>query len=205
MKFLFALLPAAVLAGPIVRDEPTARITQVSLSGDGCPSGTTSSDISDDAQTLTLGFDAYATLVGPGARPGQDARERWCEVSLRVAFPRGCTTARVATTYHGYAQVDAGVTGSLATSYVLLPGTLDGKGANPPPALVSAAAGFGGEGGVYTKKDAVDARVDVRNASEQVVSLVVRTRLGLQAANGTVSGTLTQDDATIAISQLARC
>jgi len=204
MKSLATLLLTSTLAlaGPLgTRQASPAEIISSSVSGNGCPQGTFTSSISIDGQTLTYGFDDYSVSVGQGAPP--DSREKTCDVTIRIRFPQGCTNARISSTYHGFAQLEQGVTGTFASQYNLSPGQIL-SGGNPPPATVSS-AGFGGAGNVYTKADSAAARVNVVNQSQNVVTYIARTRVFTQSANGVAFGSLSVDDATINISQQSRC
>ncbi|KAK3360644.1 hypothetical protein B0T25DRAFT_496618 [Lasiosphaeria hispida] len=198
---LLSLIPTLAIAGPTPRQATSQRalIISATSSGPGCPSGTITTDLTTDSQTITVGFDAYQVIVGPGAP--QNEREKHCDVTVRLNFPVGCTAATIKTTYHGFAQLEGGVTGIFAPQYSLSPGQL--TGGNPPSAVISS-AGFS-NGNVYTKEDITPARVNVASVNQQNVNLVLRTRLFLQASNQTVSGTLSSDDATISITQQARC
>lgn len=197
MKLLLAtlLLPLSTLCAPTFspirfRQSAQIQITSFSAAGPGCPQGTISSSISDDGTTLTLGFDAYQTDVGPGV--SDSPRELNCDIFATLRYPLGCTSASVRTTYHGFAELDEGVRGTFPAAYTLSPG--EATGTSPLPATFSGAPGF-----VYTKLDEVRVKENIRNQNQRDVSLAVRTRVFLQAANETVSGTLTVDDATIAV------
>ncbi|KAL1848002.1 hypothetical protein VTK73DRAFT_10215 [Phialemonium thermophilum] len=197
---LISLLTPLVGAIPVrdPRQSSQIQITGVSTSGSGCPQGSVSTNISPDGSVLTLGFDSYQTLVGPGAS-GSD-REKNCDVFLTLRFPVGvCTAATLSITYHGFAEIESDVAGSLAASYTLSPGS----GGGNPPATTFTASNWSG-GGVYTRQDAVSASATIQNPNQRDVSLAVRTRLILSASNSGASGTLTADDATVAIAQ-RRC
>jgi len=204
MKFLssFFVLPALALAGPLSRPRGSgqpARLLSVSTSGSGCPSGTVATETSPDGLVTTVGFDNYSTNIGPGV--ASENREKFCDLTVTVRFPLGCTAVSLATTYHGFAQLDSGVTASLTSSYTLSTGVL--AGGNPPTTVLSSTQ-FG-EGDVYTKQDPTSSTVIVRNANEQNVSFVARIRIFLVATNGTVAGLATADDATIAIARQSKC
>lgn len=202
MRSLFALLllPSLSVSAPaiIAKQSSDIQITSVTTSGSGCPAGSVSSTISPDGSVITLGFDSYETLVGPGASSAD--REEDCEIFLNLFYPIGCTAATFNATYHGFAQLDSGVTGSLSADYILSPGS---TGSEPPTAVISGSAFT--DGGVYEKDDTVTTETTINTTNQQNVSFVVRTRLSLQAMNATVSGTLTDDDATISIASQSSC
>lgn len=207
MKCLYShlLLTTLALATPVPdrRQSSLARITSAALTGTGCPSDTFTSELSEDGQVITLGFDTYQTLVGPSADP--DDREKTCDVAITINYPLGCTVASLSTTYHGFAQLEPGVTGTFAAQYNISPGSLSGDGASPFPVTVSS-HGFGGDGNVFTKVDEeINSRVEVRNQHQRDVQFVVRSRIFVQARNGDVGGLLTQDDITVAIDSQGGC
>ncbi|KAK3313966.1 hypothetical protein B0H66DRAFT_567489 [Apodospora peruviana] len=178
-----------------------AIIQSASFSGSGCPPNTYSIDLASDGQAITLGFDAYNTLVGPGSDPSD--REKNCDLTLTLQYPIGCTAAKITSTYHGFAQLEQGVTGIFSSQYNISPGSIS-SGGSPPPATISR-NGFGGAGNVYTKLDEARTKVNVRSANQRSVSFVVRSRVLLQANNGNVGGLLTEDDVSISIAQQSRC
>lgn len=200
MKFLSALLlPALALAAPaslITRQASQIQIASVTASGGGCPQGSFSTDISPDGTTITFGFDSYQTFVGPQT----SQRELDCNIFLSLRFPLGCTSAAISTTYHGFVQLDSGVTGSFPASYNLSPGFLTGS--TPATSFTSASWGAGG---VYTKLDSVSAKATINSPNQQNVNFEIRNRAFLQAPNSVASGTLTVDDATITIAQIKKC
>jgi hypothetical protein len=207
MKFLtyLSFLPALAVCAPAgeplsSRQAPQVQILSASLSGSGCPQGTTTTDISVDGAAITLGFDQYQTQVEPGVSGAE--REKYCDIFLSVRYPLGCTSAMLSSTFHGFAQLQAGVSGTFPANYVLSPGSITSS--QPPPTVFNAAS-FGVPGGVYTRKDSVSVKENIANANQQVVSLAIRTRIVLQPMNQTVAGTLTLDDASFEITQLQRC
>lgn len=205
MKLLLTVLfvPVHVLCAPAgvtasSRQAAKVQFSSITASGSGCPQGSISRDVAPDGTAFTLGFDGYQTIVGSGV--DGSAREKNCDIFVSLRYPLGCTSAVINTTYHGFAQLDTGVAGRFPATYTLSPGALTNS---PPPTAFSADSWIAG--GVYTKQDSVTAREDIRNANQQDVSLTIRTRISLNAVNSTVSGTLTVDDATVAIAAVQRC
>jgi hypothetical protein len=201
MKSIVALLlPILALAAPAPegRQSGGIRISSVSTSGSGCPQGSVSTSISDDGSVVTIGYDSYQTNVGPGVDSSQ--REKYCDIFLTLLYPLGCTSAVMASTYHGFAQLDSGVSGSFAAAYVLSPGSTS---TNPPTTTFSSSQWSAG--GVYTKSDSVTTKNTVRTLNQRTAIFAARTRVTLIAVNSTVSGTLTDDDATIAITSQIKC
>ncbi len=113
-----AALTVAAPAGnssdtPPPADEIT--INRASTSGSGCPRRAVSCDISPDRTVVTLGFDEFQTYIGRGRNAGD--REKDCDIHLSLRYPSGYTFAVVDATYHGFAQLDSGVTGSMSSTY----------------------------------------------------------------------------------------
>ncbi len=196
---LLLLLPSLALSTPITPRQSSAQITSVSLSGNGCPSGTYTVGTAPNGLSTNVGFDAYATEIGPGANPS--LRELTCDLNIIVNFPVGCTNAVIRSTYHGYAEIGTSVAGFFRTQYNISPGSL--TGGDPPLATYTSAAW--GSGGVYTKTDLTTARVSVNHASQRNVNYVVRTRVYLTAQSSAFSGVLTDDDVSVEIVSQSSC
>jgi hypothetical protein len=179
------------------RQSPQVQFTSVSVSGSGCPSSIFPL-IDDIGTTLTLGFSEYQTNVGHDVASSQ--RELNCDIFLSLRYPLGCVTTVMNTTYHGFSQLDSGVTGTVTVSHVLSPGTVTSGQQSSPMTFAG-----GVPGAVYTKKDVVRGKVDVRSENQRDVSLAVRTRVVLQARDQSVEGTLTLDDVTFTIAEAQKC
>ncbi|KAK0639175.1 hypothetical protein B0T16DRAFT_497314 [Cercophora newfieldiana] len=205
MKFLTSLLlPCLAAATPLItRQTPPsepAQLVSFSATGSGCPSGSFSTDITDDGTVITYGFSSYQVEVGLGAPSSQ--REKQCDITLRVQFPVGCTTAQFKSTYHGYIQLDSGVTGTFNSQYSLSPGSLTG---GSPPSVTVTSAQYGGAGNPFLKDDFAGARVVVNSANQRVVTFTLRNRILLQANSQSVSGFMDESDVTISILNQAVC
>jgi len=210
MKSITNLLffPILALASPLTLNLPhqsrqttPAQILSVTAAGPGCPAGSYSPELSADAKSINVGFDSYITAVGAGAGP--EERERYCDLTFRIQFPLGCSTASLQSTYHGFAQLDAGVTGTFSSQYSISPGQVL-TGGNPNPVTISS-AGFGGAGNVYAKEDVAGVRVNAGSANQRVVSYTVRTRLRLQQGQSSQVGFFSDDDLTLAITAQGTC
>jgi len=197
-----SLLPTLAWATPvsIARQTSSAQIVGVSATGPGCGAGTFTTDLADDGQSITVGFDAYDTSVNPISSAN---REKFCDLTVTIRFPVACTALSLATTYHGFAQVDSGVTGRFSSFYSLSPGVLSGGGS--PPTTLFTSAQYGGDGAVFTKQDLSSGTVSVRDANQSNVSFVVRSRVALIATTSANEGLAEVEDATIAITQQRRC
>lgn len=127
MKSLAALLfPAAAAALPGLNfpggssagagpDPSQITIAAASFSGNGCPQGTVSTSFSSDKTVVTFGFDAFQTYIGPGTVVAD--RTKNCQLHLTLNYPGGFQFAVLDSTYHGYAQLDTGVTGTFLSTY----------------------------------------------------------------------------------------
>lgn len=127
MKSLAALLfPAAAAALPSLNfpggssagtgpDPSQITIAAASFSGNGCPQGTVSTSFSSDKTVVTFGFDAFQTYIGPGTAVAD--RTKNCQLHLTLNYPGGFQFAVLDSTYHGYAQLDTGVTGTFLSTY----------------------------------------------------------------------------------------
>ncbi|OIW27131.1 hypothetical protein CONLIGDRAFT_656331 [Coniochaeta ligniaria NRRL 30616] len=194
-------LPVAAFCAPVTvssRQAAQIQFTSITTSGPGCPQGSITTDVTADVTAFTLGFDKYQTLVGPGVDGSN--REKSCDIFLSLRYPLGCTSAVINTTYHGFAQLDSGVVGTLSVAYILSPGSTTNS---PPPAMFPASSWSIGE--VYTKRDSVTATENIQNTNQRDVSLTIRTRIMLIVANSTMAGTLSIDDATVAITTAQGC
>ncbi|KFA73419.1 hypothetical protein S40288_04197 [Stachybotrys chartarum IBT 40288] len=203
MRFsLFALIPALALASPIdlpiVIDEPDPaliRITGVNWSGNGCPQGTVSTSISADRTIVTFGFDAFQTYIGPGLPMSE--RTKNCQLHLTLSYPGGFQFAVVESTYHGYAILERGVTGTFFSTYYF---SQDALATTTTRTSISG----GGEwefGNVYTKQDQIPTASVVWSPCGATGNLNINNRIGLTTTNATAFGSITDDDATVAFTQ----
>jgi hypothetical protein len=177
-----------------LRRSTPIQITSVSASGQGCPQGSYSTTISLDGTSVTLGFGIYQTHVGVGV-PGVD-REKFCYVTISLQYPIGCTSAILQSTYHGFAQLDSGVTGTFSSTYNTSPGQI---GPNQPSSMFTSAVWS--SGGVYTRSDASITTLRVISSTQREVGFISRSRIFLQMGQTNSFGTLTVDDLTVGISQ----
>ena len=205
MKFarLIVLLASYAFSTPTdtkLRSEQYTLVQFSSLiaSGSGCPQASVTTDMSSDNTSFTVGFDKYQTIVGLGVNGSH--REKYCDVFMSVRFPPGCTSAVFSFVYHGFAQLEQGIVGTLPVFYIFSPGS-----AINCPSPTTFTASSWATGGVYTRRDSVAADEKIRAANELDVSLVIRTRILLNTPNRTVGGTLTMDDVSIAVSEQQCC
>ena len=170
-------------------------INRVSTSGTGCPRRTVSTEISADRTLVTLGFDEFATLIGRG-RAASDRRKN-CDIHLNLKYPGGYTFAVVEATYHGFAQLDQGVTGTFTSDYSFDSGNTS---TTRTRADLQGGGSFAG-GGIYTKHDQIPVQNTVQSPCGGNVNMLIRTQIDLTAARDDASGTIADEDATISFTQ----
>jgi hypothetical protein len=193
------LLPAVVLGRVLTyQDTPPDQITIASVqhSGNGCPQGTVSTTISPDRTVITVGFDGFQTYIGPGTSIMD--RSKNCQLHLTLNYPGGYRFAIADSTYHGYAQLDDGVTGTFFSTYYF-----SSDAANTCTTQTSIqGGGVWAAGQVYTKEDLVPAANSVSSpcgGSSAILNL--NNRIALSSSNPQASGMITDDDRTVALTQ----
>lgn len=87
-----ALVPGSALA----QDTPDIYIVDADIGGSGCPEGTASVVLSEDARTLSVFFDEYVA---------ENSDYAACAVGVALNVPPGFTVALVDIDYRGYASV----------------------------------------------------------------------------------------------------
>jgi hypothetical protein len=107
-----ALLAVAFASGP---DPNEVYIESLTYGGSGCPRGTVGYSISNDRQIFTLIFDKYIASIGPGI-PVTENRKN-CQLNIRMHYPQGWQYAVLSSQFRGYAQLDAGITGTHKSTY----------------------------------------------------------------------------------------
>ncbi|KAJ9136544.1 hypothetical protein NKR23_g9774 [Pleurostoma richardsiae] len=194
MKYLTGFLFAG-LAAAQSPDPSQVQIAGLSFSGNGCPQGSVSTSLSSDRTVVTFGFDQFQTYIGPGTAVTDHTKN--CQLHLTLRYPSGFSFAVIDSTYHGYAQLDAGVTGTFYSSYYFSEDAAR-------TATTRTSIGGGGvwaEGQVYTKQDIVPTASYVRSPCGSTSILNVNNRIALTSADAGASGLITDDDATVAITQ----
>lgn len=203
MKLFSLLLPALAAAAPAINnaaDTPNPseiQIISASWSGNGCPANSVTSTLSPDRTAITFGFDAFQTYIGPGI-PVQE-RTKNCAIHLNLKYPGGFQFSLVEATYHGFAILDEGVTGSFLSSYFF---------SQDPDALSVTrtdleGGGLWAGGQVYTKQDQVPTASMIYSpcGAEGMLNINNRISLRTDGKNPDASGSITDDDATIAFTQ----
>lgn len=214
-------LPLLILAqtAPDDEDFPDITINTVSAEGSGCPSGEFSISISPDRTVVTLGFNEFTLGIGQGWTRAD--RQKTCNIHLNVHYPPGYSYGVIKTTYHGFAQLDEGVNGVFETEYIMADEEGDPEGLvggllgliggllggvvdilRIVTTVVISGGGLLASGDSFTVTDEVPLGDVVRSPCEgKNADLLVRMNIGLEAQSSSAQGTLTDDDATIALEQ----
>ncbi|KAI0436519.1 hypothetical protein F4803DRAFT_556937 [Xylaria telfairii] len=204
LSFLTLVGASLVAASPLVLpgvgsgtapDPSTIQISSVSASGNGCPQGSVATELSPDRQVVTFGFDKFQTYIGPGTQVAD--RTKNCQLHLNLVYPGGFQFAVVESTYHGYAQLEKGVTGTFYSTYYFSQSPAD----TTTTQTSISGGGIWEFGDVYTKQDQVPTASVIWSPCGATGILNVNNRIALTSTNSTASGTISDDDATVALTQ----
>jgi hypothetical protein len=206
MRSIAFLLPALVAASPVAQvvgndgwadapDPQDIQIISASFSGSGCPQGTVSTNISPDKTVITFGFDAFQTYIGPGLSPIE--RSKNCQLHLQLKYPGGFQFSILESTYHGYAQLEAGVTGNFYSTYYF---SQDARATTTTQTSIQG-GGIWEQGQVYTKADQVPTASYIFSPCGANGILNINNRIALTSTNSSAFGLITDDDATVAFTQ----
>jgi hypothetical protein len=197
-----ALLPALVGATPINGpnfpsgvDPALIKIEGVTWSGNGCPQDTVSTSISLDRTVVTFGFDAFQTYIGPGVPFNE--RTKNCQLHLNLRYPGGFQFAILETTYHGYAILEKGTKGDFFSTYYFS----QDAAATTTTRVSIEGGGVWQAGQVYTKQDQIPTASIIWSPCGANGILNINNRIGLTATNTSAFGSITDDDATVALTQ----
>ncbi|KAF2840925.1 hypothetical protein M501DRAFT_1010109 [Patellaria atrata CBS 101060] len=114
---LVAALPApgVIIPGVAAPEPSSVKIRAVTYGGTGCPQGTVGSIISSDQSTMTLIFDSYVASIGKGVSVTDNRKN--CQINVDLTYPGGFQYSVFGADYRGYAALDAGITGTLKSTY----------------------------------------------------------------------------------------
>ncbi|KAK0741103.1 hypothetical protein B0T18DRAFT_432287 [Schizothecium vesticola] len=211
MKHFLALaLPTLAMAAAIIdpRQTPDVRVVSArSISngqGSGCPSDKFSVQLNQAANILTIIFDVYDTLLGPGTDPND--RENFCDFEVTFNFPIGCTQGVITTRPGGTIRLENRFESSFSAAYSISPGQLTGS----PGELRFTSANYGAPEGSfldYTRDHPTSVRVSVSNENQRNVLFSARTRIFLNqpGISPTEQSYFGVDNVDIFIDQLSRC
>jgi hypothetical protein len=114
-----------------------------------------------------------------------------------LKYPGGFQYAVVDATYHGFARLDPGVTGSFITTYFF-----SQDAAKTSTTRMSAAGSASlALGQVYTKQDKIETTATVWSPCGTTGILNINNRLSLTSTDSKASGEMSTDDATVAFTQ----
>ncbi|KAK4237878.1 hypothetical protein C8A03DRAFT_44292 [Achaetomium macrosporum] len=203
VAFLLPALAAANPIGPVVGNDGWAdgpnpsdiQIVAATFSGNGCPQGTVSTNISPDKTVITFGFDEFQTYIGPGISPTQKSKN--CQLHLSLKYPGGFQFSILESTYHGYAQLEPGVTGTFYSTYYF---SQDASATTTTQTSITG-GGIWEQGQVYTKSDKIPTASYIYSPCGANGILNINSRIALTSSNSSASGSITNDDATVAFTQ----
>lgn len=196
MRFFAGLLalPAVALAAAPPAEQIT--ISSVSHSGNGCPQGSVSSTMNLEKTIITLGFDRFQTYIGPGTSVLD--RTKNCQIHVNLKYPSGFSFAVVDSVYHGFALLESGVTSDFLSTYYF---SNDAANTCTTRSTI-VGGGIWAEGQVYTQQDTVPATNVIRSpCSGSNAILNINNRINLSSSSATASGMISNDDATLALTQ----
>ncbi|KAK3367344.1 hypothetical protein B0T24DRAFT_682478 [Lasiosphaeria ovina] len=205
MRCVAFLLPALAAASPLgaatpdgwadAPDPAQIQVLSATFSGNGCPQGTVSTSISPDKTVITFGFDKFQTYIGPGFNPTEKTKN--CQLHLNLKYPGGFQFSVVESTYHGYAQLDKGVTGTFYSTYYF---SQDASATTTTQTSITG-GGIWAQGQVYTKSDKIPTASYIFSPCGANGILNINNRIALTSSNSTAIGEVTDDDATVAFTQ----
>lgn len=84
--------------------------------GNGCPGGSASVTLSQDAKSLSIIFDQFIVEAG---RANRNLERKSCNVAIPVHIPQGFSVSIVDVDYRGYVSLPAGAQARLTAEYFL--------------------------------------------------------------------------------------
>ncbi len=120
MKKNLTLLKAALLAlaisGSSIVHADDIQLGTPAYGGNGCPAGTASAVLSQDAKSLSLIFDQFVVEAGGAART---LERKSCNVAIPVHIPQGFSVSVVNVDYRGYVSLPAQASARMTAEYFL--------------------------------------------------------------------------------------
>ncbi|KAH7346280.1 hypothetical protein BKA65DRAFT_551201 [Rhexocercosporidium sp. MPI-PUGE-AT-0058] len=101
-----------------LEEEPSASqviISNFTTGGNGCPQGAAGLSLSSDRKSFSVSFDKYQAYNGPGTSVRD--KQPSCDLTVNLTHPADFQYSVSKTTYHGYAMLDQGVTGTMQAVY----------------------------------------------------------------------------------------
>ena len=111
-----ALLALAISALQSVHAADGIELGNPAYGGNGCPAGTASVTLSQDAKSLSLIFDQFIVEAGGGNRI---LERKSCNVAIPVHIPQGFSVSVVSVDYRGYVSLPQQATARMTAEYFL--------------------------------------------------------------------------------------
>jgi len=212
MQFLapLFLLPALTLAAPSPNfnirsfgalDPHDITINAANTSGNGCPQGSVTTQISDDKETVTFGFDKFQAFIGPTAL--QTDKSKQCQIHLNLNYPGGFHFTVLQATFHGWARLDAGVNASFISTYFFSQAAAKTAETRKYISGDDTTTDWT-QGNTYEKVDTVKSASIIWSPCGANGILNINNRIALSLEKGaptTAAGELSDDDATVSFTQ----
>ena len=112
-------------------------------------------------------------------------------------YPGGFQFSVLESTYHGYAQLEKGVTGNFYSTYYF---SQDASATTTTKTSISG-GGIWESGQVYTKADQIPTASFIYSPCGASGILNINNRIALTSTDAAASGQITDDDATVAFTQ----
>ena len=90
-------------------------VENINVNGTGCPEGSVTTDISEDAKAFTLLFSEFMAQTYDGALPSEKRKN--CQITLNLKIPQGWQYSVLDVQYQGYVNLDRGVRGFQTSTY----------------------------------------------------------------------------------------
>lgn len=111
-----ALLLALTSGQVALADLNDIQLGTPAYGGNGCPAGTASVTLSQDAKSLSIIFDEFIVEAG---RTNRSLARKSCNVAIPVHIPQGFSVSIVDVDYRGYVSLPAGAQARLTAEYFL--------------------------------------------------------------------------------------
>jgi hypothetical protein len=120
MKSILALsLASLALASPVpeapAAAPPSFKIQKVISGGSGCPQGSIDVNFSDSSIMPIYFSRDFTASVGPSVSATESRKN--CQINIDISYSAGWSYAVYSADFYGYADIDAGVTGTVKSTY----------------------------------------------------------------------------------------
>lgn len=141
-----------------------------------------------------MGGEAKAGKLKRGCRKETQGEKQLTRLGQ---YPGGFQFSVLDSTFHGYAQLDPGVTGTFYSTYYF---SQDAQATTTTQTSITG-GGIWQNGQVYTKNDKIPTASFIYSPCGANGILNINNRIALTSSNSTASGQITNDDATVAFTQ----